>query len=196
MSFEPFIPTSNAESPVPITGEALNLRGLVASITTLKQVPTLSDLYAFLEAFRVEWEELRPYVSFKPGTYARHLLVRGEHAEALLLCWRPGQKTPIHDHNGSIGAVRVCGGVLWETMFTLDDTQTLRYESAREWTDGYVTGADLPDIHQIGNPEVSGQELITLHIYAPPLGVLNTYKVGTSEIGQYSPNEFIDGAGI
>jgi hypothetical protein len=38
--------------------------------------------------------------------------------------------------------------------------------------------------------------LVTLHLYAPPLGVLNTYKVGSSEIGHYSPNEFMDGAGI
>jgi cysteine dioxygenase len=123
-------------------------------------------------------------------------VLRGEYAELLVLCWKPGQRTPIHDHDGSYGAVRVCEGVMWETIFELDEERGLFYRSARQWTGGTVTGADVPDIHQLGNPDVSGQDLITLHLYAPPLGVLNTYKVGSSEIGQYRPDEFMDGAGI
>jgi cysteine dioxygenase len=162
----------------------------------LHSAPTLADLNAWLAAVRAGEDELRPYVSFKPGTYARHRVFRSEHAELLVLCWRPGQRTPIHDHNGSYGAVRVLEGVLWETLFEQGEGQKLFYKSAREWRGGCVTGADVPDIHQLGNPEVSGQNLITLHLYAPPLGVLNTYKVGSSEVGHYSPDEFMDGAGI
>lgn len=173
-----------------------SLQDLTLAIKSLSCVPSLADVYSWLERFQVDWHELSGHVAFKPGTYARHLVVRGEHAEALVLCWRPGQKTPIHDHNGSIGAIRVCKGILWETMFSLDQDGKLGYVTGREWTNGSVTGAEIPDIHQIGNPEISGQDLITLHIYAPPLGVLNTYKVGTSEIGHYSPNDYTDGGGI
>ena len=53
-----------------------------------------------------------------------------------------------------------------------------------------ITGADKPDIHQLGNPDVSGQDLITIHVYAPPLGVLKTYKVGSSQVDLYTPNDF------
>jgi cysteine dioxygenase len=196
MSTEPITSHTKRVSPVSGAPQALGLRELVAEIKELDEVPPLSRLYAWLENFEVNWADLQPYVSFKPGTYARHLIVRGKHAEALLLCWHPGQKTPIHDHNGSIGAVRVCSGVMWETMFAQDETDTLRYQSGRDWNMGAITGADIPDIHQLGNPEVSGLDLVTLHIYAPPLGVLNTYKVGTTEIGHYSPNDYTDGAGI
>jgi hypothetical protein len=52
-----------------------------------------------------------------------------------------------------------------------------------------VTGAGVPDIHQLGNPDVSERNLITIHIYSPPLGVLKTYKVGSREIDTYTPNE-------
>jgi cysteine dioxygenase len=176
--------------------EGLDLRGLVAAIKGLDEVPSLETLYSWLGGFCADWAQLGSYVSFKPGTYARHLIVRGKYAEALLLCWRPGQRTPIHDHNGSIGAVRVCRGILWETIFHQDEDGKLRYESARQWTLSETTGAEVPDIHQLGNPDVSGEDLISLHIYAPPLGVLNTYKVGTTEVGHYSPNDFTDGAGI
>lgn len=163
---------------------------------SLRAAPSLDDLHAWLGQVNVEKEELRPFTGFKPGTYARHRVCRNQFVELLVLCWRPGQRTPIHDHNGSYGAVRVYEGIMWETSFALNEQRELCYQSAREWASGGVTGARIPDIHQLGNPEVSGQNLITLHLYAPPLGVLNTYKVGSSEVGQYTPDQFMDGAGI
>jgi cysteine dioxygenase len=169
---------------------------LLKTLRELDRPPTLEELDGWLKRVRVREEDLRPHRGFKAGTYARHRVARNEFVELLVLCWRPGQRTPIHDHNGSYGAVRVCEGVMWETMFDLDATSTLFYKSAREWKPGAVTGADVPDIHQLGNPEVSGKNLVTLHLYAPPLNVLNTYKVGSSEVGVYKPDEFMDGAGI
>jgi cysteine dioxygenase len=173
-----------------------SFKSLVEKLCTLREAPTFTDLSDWLFRAHVSPDDLRPFRFFKQGTYARHRVMRNQFVEMLILCWRPGQRTPIHDHNGSYGAVRVCEGVMWETMFALDNERKLYYQSAREWNTSEVTGADVPDIHQLGNPEVSGQDLVTLHIYAPPLGVLNTYKVGSREVGHYSPNEFMDGAGI
>jgi cysteine dioxygenase len=173
-----------------------SFRSLTETLCALHAAPTFADLNDWLSRVQVTLDDLRPFRFFKQGTYARHRVCRNEFVEALVLCWRPGQRTPIHDHNGSFGAVRVCEGVMWETMFALNNERQLYYQSAREWNIGDVTGADVFDIHQLGNPEVSGQDLVTLHLYAPPLNVLNTYKVGSTEIGHYSPNEFMDGAGI
>ena len=172
------------------------LRALTDKLKALRGTPSLQEISTWLSEVEITAEELRPYRGFKPGTYARHRVFRNEFVEVLVLCWRPGQRTPIHDHNGSHGAVRVCEGVMWETMFALNDARELYYQTARELTSGQVTGAEVPDIHQLGNPEVSGQSLVTLHIYAPPLGVLNTYKVGSSVVGHYTPDEYMDGGGI
>jgi cysteine dioxygenase len=157
----------------------LTLASLGERLARLARRPELSEVNEWLRATEVGREELRPHVSFKEGAYARHRVAVGEHAELLVLCWRPGQRTPIHDHNGSFGAVKVLRGVMWETLFVMDSERGLLYESSREWRPGEVTGADVPDIHQLGNPEVSGQDLITLHLYAPPLTSLNVYKVGS-----------------
>lgn len=188
------------QSPSPVDSEiaptAGSLKSLVNRLSTLHQPPTLEQVDSLLEELELNAEELRPYRSFKAGNYARHRVFRNEYVELLVLCWRPGQRTPIHDHNGSHGAVRVCEGVMWETTFELDRDSMLRYKSAQQWVSGDVTDAAVPDIHQLGNPEVSGQDMVTLHLYAPPLGVLNTYKVGSSEVGRYSPEQFMDGAGI
>lgn len=173
-----------------------SLRALAEKLNALDAVPSVAQLSAWLRETNPPADELRPYRQFKPHTYARHRVMRNEFAELLVLCWRQGQRTPIHDHNGSIGVVLVCEGVMWETMFELDGERRLRYQTASECRAGELTGADVPDIHQLGNPEVSGRDLVTLHIYAPPLSVLNTYKIGSAEVGHYSPDEFIHGAGI
>lgn len=158
-----------------------SLSSLVETIEGLSARPALAQVDEWMARVEVSREELRPYVSFKEATYARHRVFVCEHAELLVLCWRPGQRTPIHDHAGSFGAVRVLEGFMWETIFEMDSAEGLRYKSAREWKPGHVTGADVPDIHQLGNPDVSGADLVTLHLYAPPLTSLNVYKVGRKE---------------
>jgi cysteine dioxygenase len=158
-----------------------SLASLVETLEGLDARPEMSQVDEWMRRVEVSREELRPYVSFKEGTYARHRVFICNHAELLVLCWRPGQRTPIHDHAGSFGSVRVLEGFMWETLFEMDSGTGLVYKSAREWTPGHVTGADVPDIHQLGNPDVSSADLITLHLYAPPLTSLNVYKVGRKE---------------
>jgi len=178
--------TTDAAVPAEAQGGGLaakgyDLAGLVERLTRAGTRPTFEELNAMLAGVEVGADELRPYVGFKEGTYARHRVHLGEHAELLVLCWRPGQRTPIHDHAGSFGVVRVLRGVMWETLFEMGESEGLRYQSGREWMPGHVTGADVPDIHQLGNPDVSGQDLVTLHLYSPPLTSLNVYKVGRKE---------------
>jgi len=159
----------------------LTLASLVERIASLERLPALQDLDGWMRDVCVSPDELRPHVGFKEGTYARHRVFLCDHAELLVLCWRPGQRTPIHDHDGSFGVVRVLQGVMWETLFEMDAERGLAYKASREWTPGCVTGADVPDIHQLGNPDVSGQDLVTLHLYAPPLTSLNVFKVGRKD---------------
>jgi hypothetical protein len=79
--------------------------------------------------------------------------------------------------------------VLSESIFTYDKVQGLSYRSGRTCQVGEVTGAGVPDIHRLENAQDSGQDLITIHVYAPPLGVLKTYKVGSPQIDLYIPDE-------
>jgi cysteine dioxygenase len=169
--------------------DAFSLQSLVAVVESLESAPELAQIYHWLEKAEISTEDLLPYSGFKEANYWRHRVCRNEFVEMLVLCWRPGQRTPIHDHNGSHGGVKVCKGLLWETTFTYDPVAGLEYKSAQEHAVGAVTGSDVPDIHQLGNPDVSGLDLITLHVYAPPLGVLHTYKPGSATIDLYVPDE-------
>jgi cysteine dioxygenase len=178
------IETQRTIQPHAPTGERpqiFTLASLVDALAALGRAPALAEADRWMREVEVTREELRPHLSFKEGTYARHRVHLDQFAELLVLCWRPGQRTPIHDHNGSFGAVRVLSGVLWETIFEMSGERGLAYKHAREWGPGDVTGADVPDIHQLGNPDVSGQDLVTLHLYSPPLTSLNVYRVGRAD---------------
>ncbi|HET9527114.1 MAG TPA: cysteine dioxygenase family protein [Pyrinomonadaceae bacterium] len=169
---------------------SLTFSELIEQLNAQTSPPSLEQIGSWMANVEITSLDVEPYVGFKEGNYWRHRVCRNEAVEMLIICWRPGQKTPIHDHNGSHGVVRVHQGLLWETTFSYEEERGLCYDTGRECPTGTVTGADVPDIHQLGNPEVSGQDLITVHVYAPPLGVLNTYKVGSSKIDLYTPNDF------
>ena len=162
-------------------------KDLAETLLTLESVPSLRELGVLIERTAISSSELQPYLGFKAGNYCRHRVMRNDFVEMLVLCWKPGQRTPIHDHNGSHGAVFVHEGIMWETTFEYDAETGLAYKAHRELRAGGLTGSELSDIHQIGNPDVSVEDLITIHIYAPPLGVLKTYKLGSSTIDLYTP---------
>lgn len=168
---------------------SLSFKDLADALSARQSVPSLPELNELVARTTIAPDELQPYSRFKAGNYARHRVMKNEFVEMLVLCWKPGQRTPIHDHNGSHGAVFVQEGVLWETTFNYDAVSGLAYKAHRELRAGGLTGSELPDIHQLGNPDVSGSDLITIHIYAPPLGVLKTYKLGSSTIDLYTPSD-------
>ena len=167
----------------------LTFQQLADELNKLSAVPSLGEINALVERTAIDPEGVKPYLGFKAGNYSRHRVMKNQQVEMLVLCWKPGQRTPIHDHNGSHGAVFVYQGILWETIFDYDTEDGLNYKSHRELRTGELTGSEIPDIHQLGNPDVSGRDLITIHIYAPPLGVLKTYKLGSATVDLYTPAE-------
>jgi cysteine dioxygenase len=186
----PISTTETTISPALTASGSFTFSELVEQLNAQTSPPTLETISTWLANAEISPSDVEPYLGFKEGNYWRHRVCRNEVVEMLVICWRPGQKTPIHDHNGSHGVVRVHEGLMWESIFSYEEDRGLSYGSGRECPTGTVTGADVPDIHQLGNPDASGQDLVTVHVYSPPLGVLNTYKLGSSQIDLYTPNDF------
>ncbi|HSB28553.1 MAG TPA: cysteine dioxygenase family protein, partial [Pyrinomonadaceae bacterium] len=88
---------------------------LVQNLQQQTTPPTIEQISSWLSAASITESDLQPFLGFKEGNYWRHRVCRNESVEMLVICWRPGQRTPIHDHNGSHGVVRVQKGLLWET---------------------------------------------------------------------------------
>ena len=165
----------------------LSLAQLVAALSDLRARPTFAELQALLRRAEIDEAELGPYVKFRPGTYVRTRVLRNEHAEVLVLCWKPGHYTSIHDHNGSYSVIRVLRGRMHETLYDYDRERGLREGESHAWGTGHVTIADIPDIHRIGNACASGEDMVTLHCYSPPFDVIRTYQLGSTETGTFRP---------
>ncbi|HYP25560.1 MAG TPA: cysteine dioxygenase family protein [Blastocatellia bacterium] len=174
----------------------LSLNELADYINNLKETPSLDRIKEWFSALNLRPRDYERHRIFTERKYARNLVARSEFAELLMLCWRSGQRTPIHDHGGSVGVVLVCEGQLTETMFERAPEGHVRPYDTFRWGPPAVTGADVPDIHQLSNLQPSGRDMVTLHCYAPPLSVLNTYSPRSSKVGRWREGYFSGGAGI
>jgi cysteine dioxygenase len=180
---------SQTAAPEPEQTRRLSLAALTRKLSALTSTPTQHELDALLRRLKPEPEELRPHLGFKPQTYTRHRVLRTPLCEMLVLCWLPGQRTSIHDHNGSYGAISICEGTMEEEVFALNQAGEVAFVEMRARAAGEVTGTDVPDIHRIGASGRSKERMITIHVYAPPLRVINTYQLGSAAIGKCWPDD-------
>ncbi|HST23860.1 MAG TPA: cysteine dioxygenase family protein [Blastocatellia bacterium] len=178
------------------TSNELSLDELSETIKNLKAVPKLEEIKQWFSALMLRQRDYEPHRAFTPRKYARNLVARSSFAELLMLCWRSGQRTPIHDHGGSVGVILMVEGLLTETMYEHAPEGHVRPYNTYRWGPGGITGADVPDIHQLLNLQPEKRDMVTLHCYAPPLSVLNTYSPRNARVRHWREGYFTGGAGI
>jgi cysteine dioxygenase len=130
-------------------------------------------------------EDLADWIAFGASAYQRNLIHRTARFEVLLLCWRSGQRSPIHDHAGSTCGVRVIAGTATETIYAASPCGSLYPERSRRLGAGAVSVAHDADIHQMGNLAPPGNDLITLHIYSPPLSAMRIYSLSETTLADH-----------
>src|SRR5687768_4707050 len=94
-----------------------NLRELFAHLDRLGGRAPLPDLKALMARCEVTCEDVADCIRFSPRTYQRIPIRGSDWYQAWVMCWRNGQRSPIHDHQGSSCVVRVLKGSLTETLF-------------------------------------------------------------------------------
>lgn len=144
----------------------------VHSLTHERFLDTVSRL-------RLSDELLESRTRFVADQYARNLVLRTPHFELLVLCWRPEQRSTIHDHAGSLNAIRVRRGELTSRVFrpatgVAAGSGPVELVSEEQVTAGQpLVGVNRGGIHQLAN--TSDEPLVTVHVYAPPLLELTVF---------------------
>lgn len=159
---------------------------------------TLDELRHWLEEVPIDVEDVRPWVRFSSQRYQRNLIHGGPAFHALVLCWRNGQRSPIHDHRGSACAVRVLQGVATETIFQRSANGLVFPTHSHELPVGAMMASEDEDIHQVSNLQPRGADLVTLHVYSPPLLVMGSYSLTEGRVLDFVDpiHEFWQGGGI
>lgn len=156
------------------------LTALIGYLESLSGRADLGVLSGLLADARVTREDLLPACTFGVKGYRRNTIARSDWYELLALCWRSGHCTPIHDHHGVSCAFRVVEGTGTEIRFNQTPSGLICPCATNPMPPGYVCAAEDADIHQVANMQSPGTDLITMHIYSPPITKMRTYQFTTS----------------
>ena len=166
------------------------LSALVEYLNRLTARAPLDTLERQLQSLPITVKDVAEYVHFNAANYRRNLVCGGSWYHLLVICWRSGQRSPIHNHAESTCGLKVLSGVATETKFEMTPCGLVKAVSSRDAVKGYVCASQDADIHQISNLQAEGTDLITLHIYSPPLLRMKTYSLTDRAVGEYVPEIF------
>jgi cysteine dioxygenase len=162
------------------------------------QLP-LAAIMEWLREDRLTLQDLSSYLTFNPARYVRNRLHDGPAYQALLLCWRNGQRSPIHNHRGSRCGVKVLSGVATETLFARSPNGLVVPVKSRDLPPGHTCASEDEDTHQLSNLQAGDADLVSLHIYSPPLLRMEVFSLDSPAVqGWDDPihDPFIQGGGI
>jgi len=153
--------------------------------------PETLDSASVLELCRdtdLDDASLAPYVHWHDAMYTRNLIYRDDLFEIMAVCWKKGQKTVLHTHNGQLGWMMVSRGIAEVTNFNWQGCNAAEgqnvagldciagaseIELSRQHVEtcgrgGHVNVVDRArTIHQVA---VVGEEpVVSVHIYSRPI---------------------------
>jgi DMSO/TMAO reductase YedYZ molybdopterin-dependent catalytic subunit len=154
-----------------------NLDALLHYLDGLDERPPLAALQEKLTQLTITCADVADYIRFSDRSYQRNLVRAGAWYNIWVMCWKNGQRSPVHDHASSVCAVRVLRGTLTETRYKFAPNGAVVATGSRELTDGNICVAQDAYLHQIANFQTGNRDLVTLHIYSPPLVRMSTFSL-------------------
>jgi DMSO/TMAO reductase YedYZ molybdopterin-dependent catalytic subunit len=153
------------------------LEPLFRYLDGLRRRPPLAELRERVAGLSVTCADVADYLRFSDRSYQRNLVRTGRWYNVWVMCWKNGQRSPIHDHAASACAVRVLRGVLTESAFGYAPNGAVKALGSRDLAAGETCVSQDADMHQISNLQAGGADLVTLHVYTPPLERMSTFSL-------------------
>ncbi|MEM8641225.1 MAG: cysteine dioxygenase family protein [Cyanobacteria bacterium P01_G01_bin.54] len=160
------LPTLARHSP--LAGLPPSLQDLIQRIEQCTQL-TPALLQTCLQAAQVQPADLLPWADFEhPVTdgYGRQLVYDGGRFEVMVMSWREGDYSAIHDHGATEWGAVQCFGHAEHYTYTFMEN-VLHTQAHCDFTPGEIKLVDHDLIHQMGNPVGNpGQaQILSLHVY-------------------------------
>src|SRR5271154_4898801 len=96
---------------------ARNLDDLFQFLDDLQGRAPLKELAAHVEQLDLNRCDLSSFIRFADDGYTHNLIRAGDWYNVWVICWKNGQRSPIHNHRGSSCVMRVVRGIMTETQF-------------------------------------------------------------------------------
>jgi predicted metal-dependent enzyme (double-stranded beta helix superfamily) len=136
-----------------------------------KKFTETGTLSACEELFdRYNGDDWMKYISFSEESYKRNPIAGmvNENLEFILICWKPTQGSPIHDHPENGCLVKILKGSLREDIYVNHDDEGYKFLCSKNNKKGDISYMErMSIVHKISNPS-DEKSAISLHIYSPP----------------------------
>jgi cysteine dioxygenase len=162
----------------------MNLFNTIEELKLKARDLRLPDLRRVISNLRPEQGEIEPFIQFNDERYTRNLVYKTDDFECLVLCWKPGQRSPIHDHANSICAVYTLKGLMSADNYRKTSNGHIRADYSEDFKPGSILTIQTTEIHQVSNLQDSS-ELISLHFYLGPLENSYLYSVTDAAYQMY-----------
>jgi len=149
------------------------LKPLAAYLDSLTARMDLEVIERLLAESAVTVTDVKDACNFCDTNYQRNKIGTSGWYDLLVICWRPGQATAIHDHMGSSCGFKILAGSSTEVAYECASKKPgpndcVHPVRQRIYKTGELCLAQDNDIHRISNDSPI-EDLVTLHIYSPPL---------------------------
>src|SRR5262245_11213813 len=153
------------------------------------QLVTKELIVEFLSDRTIKSSTLDRFTTYNDERYTRNLIYRDDLFEVIMLCWQPGQGTPVHTHNGQLGWMVMDRGALevqnysWLGCNKPENQNVVGIDCLGGATEihvkptelstchpggGVATVDKIQTIHSIGSPHENKERARSIHIYSLP----------------------------
>ncbi|MCF6147359.1 MAG: hypothetical protein E3K37_01740 [Candidatus Kuenenia sp.] len=161
----------------------------IARFESLQEIPTEKELRNCIEGLSREQFSIDQYIMFSEHEYKRNIIYTSSKCELVILCFKPGQYTPIHDHGGSVGIAFIYEGIMTEELFDKQLSSGMIVPSVKKLCSANEASCiDVTTIHRVSNTHNDG--LVALNIYLPPLTSMNIYNLKNIQIEKWTAESF------
>lgn len=161
----------------------------IKTLDQLKRIihtgPGYEGIAEMLLQIDFDLNELSALCKWNDQEYQKITIDEDETFRLMLMCWEPGQESPVHDHASGQGWIYVVSGELTETLYYREDVpNALEVKSTEIIKAGKVSYMnDNIGIHRIGN--TANGRTISLHYYSNPTTTVQVYDELSGKASPY-----------
>lgn len=151
-------------------------------ITSLKSLLQELDCGTGLDGYlglmhnlRLSKEEVLPYCTWNSQHYTRNLVAKTSQFELIIMCWEPGQSSPIHSYNNEQGWMYVVDGQLNINHYfeSYGEAKMQYYKEVQLHKGAFLYVNDYLGFHSAIN--ATQARTISLHLHAGPVEKWKVY---------------------
>lgn len=156
-------------------------RALEAELSRDEAGANVPDLLGEYARAHDDWQHYR---HFCEHFYARNLVEVNDLFELIVICWKAGQTSPIHNHAGQHCWMAVVEGTIEETHYRApvkgarEPLEPLSVQTFPVGSVGYID--DSIALH--GIRPAADRPAVSLHLYSRPILTCNIYDPETGEV--------------